>query len=161
MKTLVIYDSIFGNTEKVAQAIATALDTTAQPVGQVTSVVLTDLDLLVIGSPTRSFRPTEGISKFLSELLQSYFAGVKVAAFDTRIWLDTIDSKALRFIVNRGGYAANTIAKALEKKGGLMTVEPEGFLVTGEQGPLKEGELERAEKWAKQLLKRSKELTNQ
>ena len=86
---------------------------------------------------------------------------MKVAAFDTRIWLDTIDSKALRFIVNRGGYAANTIAKALEKKGGLMTVEPEGFLVTGEQGPLKEGELERAEKWAKQLLKRSKELTNQ
>ena len=58
MKTLVIYDSIFGNTEKVAQAIATALDTTAQPVGQVTSVVLTDLDLLVIGSPSRSFRPT-------------------------------------------------------------------------------------------------------
>lgn len=74
---------------------------------------------------------------------------MRVAAFDTRIVLETIDSKALRFLVDKGGYAANTIAKTLEKKGGKPTAPPEGFFVTGEQGPLKDGELERATDWVK------------
>jgi hypothetical protein len=74
---------------------------------------------------------------------------VRVAAFDTRIVLETIDSKALRFLVDKGGYAANTIAKTLEKKGGQLAAPPEGFFVTGEQGPLKDGELEHAADWAK------------
>jgi hypothetical protein len=74
---------------------------------------------------------------------------VRVAAFDTRIVLETIDSKALRFLVDKGGYAASTIAKTLEKKGGKLTAPPEGFFVTGEQGPLKDGELERAADWVK------------
>jgi flavodoxin len=148
MKTMVIYDSFFGNTEKVAQSIATALDTQAIPVNQADAGQLRDLDLLVVGSPTRGFRPTEGVSKLLNGLPKNYLAGVRVAAFDTRIVLETIDSKALRFLVNKGGYAANTIAKTLEKKGGQLAAPSEGFFVTGEQGPLKGGELERAAEWA-------------
>ena len=74
-----------------------------------------------------------------------------LAAFDIRILLNTIDSAAFRFFVDKGGYAANAMAKALLKNGGNLRVLPEGFLVTGEQGPLKEGELERAAEWAKQL----------
>jgi hypothetical protein len=58
-----------------------------------------------------------------------------VAVFDTRIWLDTIDSSAFRFTVDTGGYAASTIANALKKKCGNLLVLPEGFLVTAEQGP--------------------------
>jgi hypothetical protein len=58
----------------------------------------------------------------------------------------------LRFIVNTGGYAASTIAKALKKKGANLIAAPEGFLVTGEQGPLKDGELDRAAEWAKQIV---------
>ena len=70
MKTLVIYDSVFGNTEKVALAIAAALQTTATPVRQVTAEQVRGLDVLVVGSPTRGFRPTEGISKLLPGHLQ-------------------------------------------------------------------------------------------
>jgi hypothetical protein len=66
--------------------------------------------------------------------------------------LDTINSPVFRFIVNKGGYAANTIANTLKKKGGILLAPPEGFLVTGEQGPLKDGELERAADWAKQIF---------
>jgi flavodoxin len=151
MNTLVIYDSVFGNTEKIAQAIAAALQTSALPVSQASIEQLLGLDLLVVGSPTRGFRPTEGIAKFLNGLSKNHLAGVRVAAFDTRIVLETIDSKALRFLVDKGGYAASTIAKTLEKKGGVLAAPPEGFFVTGEQGPLQDGELERAAGWAGNL----------
>jgi flavodoxin len=145
---LVIYDSVFGNTEKIAQAIAAALGTQAMPVSQADADQLRDLDLLVVGSPTRGFRPTEGIAKLLNGLPKNHLASVRVAAFDTRIALETIDSKALRFIVDKGGYAAGTIAKALEKKGGQLVVTGRAQRglspissrpVTGEQGPLKDG----------------------
>ena len=150
-KVLVIYDSVFGNTEKIAQAIAAALGTQAMPVSQAEADQLRGLDLLVVGSPTRGYRPTEGIAKLLNGLPKNHLASVRVAAFDTRIALETIDSKALRFIVDKGGYAAGTIAKALEKKGGQLVAPGEGFYVTGEQGPLKDGELERAAAWAGRL----------
>lgn len=150
-KVLAIYDSVFGNTEIIAQAIAAALGTQAMPVSQTVAEQLRGLNLLVVGSPTRGFRPTEDIAKLLNGLPKNHLAGVRVAAFDTRIALETIDSKALRFIVDKGGYAAGTIAKALEKKGGQLVAPGEGFYVTGEQGPLKEGELERAANWAGRL----------
>lgn len=152
MKSLVVYDSVFGNTEKVAQAIAAALQTTAVPVVQATPDQLEGLDLLIVGSPTRSFRPTEGALQLLNALSKNHLVGAGVAAFDTRIDLTTIDSSVLRFIVDKGGYAANTIAKTLEKKGGRLLASPEGFLVTGEQGPLKDGELERAAAWGEEIV---------
>ena len=151
MNALVIYDSVFGNTEKIAQSIAAALGTKSIPVSQADAGQLRGLDLLVVGSPTRGFRPTEGVSKLLNGLPKNHLAGVHVAAFDTRIVLETIDSKALRFLVDKGGYAANTIAKTLEKKGGKLTALPEGFFVTGEQGPLKNGEVERAAEWTRKF----------
>ena len=157
MKTIVIYDSVFGNTEKIAQAIAAALDAQAVHIGQMMAEQLGGLDLLVVGSPTRGFRPTEGIAKFIIGLPKNQIAGARVAAFDTRIVLETIDSRALRFLVDKGGYAAGTIAKALEKKGGVLAAPPEGFYVTGEQGPLKDGELERAAEWVACIAHKRKE----
>jgi flavodoxin len=50
------------------------------------------------------------------------------------------------------GYAAKPIADKLKKKGGKLVLPPEGFFVQGSEGPLKEGEVERAAEWAKQLL---------
>jgi flavodoxin len=147
MKTLVIYDSVFGNTEKIAQAIAATLGTQAVPVSQADAGQLRGLDLLVVGSPTRKFSPTESISKLLNGLPKNHLTGVRVAAFDTRIDLETIDSKVFRFVVDKGGYAARTIAKMLEKKGGVLAAPGKGFCVTDEQGPLKDGELERAAEW--------------
>lgn len=152
MNALVIFDSVFGNTEKIARSIAAVLGTQVIPISQVDADQLRGLDLLVIGSPTRGFRPTEGIRKLLDGLPKNYLAGVRVAAFDTRIVLETIGSKALRFLVDKGGYAARSIAKTLEKKGGQLGAPPEGFFVTGEQGPLKDGELDRAAAWAGKLI---------
>ena len=156
MKAMVVYDSVFGNTKQVALAIGQALaeqgraDTS--PVTEIDAEKIRAYDLLIVGSPTRGFRPTEAIAKFLKSLAKGDLKGRQVAAFDTRILLSTIDSSALRFIVNTGGYAAPNIAKTLKGKGGILLMPPEGFYVTGEQGPLQDGELRRAEDWARQIV---------
>jgi hypothetical protein len=61
---------------------------------------------------------------------------------------------ALRFPVDKSGYAASSTAKALEKMDGAQAAPPEGFFVTGEQYPLKDGELARAADWASRLVRR-------
>jgi flavodoxin len=155
MHTLVVYDSVFGNTEKIAQAVAAAMGATALSVTEVKPEMLQDLTVLVVGSPTRGFRPTEGMAKLLKELGKDQLAGIGVLAFDTRIALETINSSVFRFIVDKGGYAASTIGKSLQKAGGRLLAPPEGFFVTGEQGPLKDGELERAANWARQVIRSS------
>ncbi|MBN1428810.1 MAG: flavodoxin family protein [Anaerolineae bacterium] len=156
MKALVIYDSVFGNTEQIARAIGDALVSMGSvevlPVSQVMADNMRGLDVLIVGSPTRSLRPTEGINRFLSRLAKGQIQGVRVAAFDTRWALETIDGGFLRFVVGKGGYAANAIGRMLKRKGGSLTMAPEGFLVTGGEGPLKDGELERAADWARHLL---------
>jgi flavodoxin len=158
MKVLVIYDSVFGNTEKIARAIGDGIgsngDVEVLPIGRVTVEKLNGSGILIVGSPTRGFRPTEAISKLLSSLPKKHLDGVQVAAFDTRILLDTIGSPVFRFVVDKGGYAAVKIAKSLEKKGGCLLMPPEGFIVIDTEGPLREGELERAADWAKRLGQR-------
>lgn len=156
MKAIVIYDSVFGNTRQIAEAIVKGVATGAEvgifQISDARPERLKGLDLLVIGSPTRGFRPTPAIAKFLKDLSDNSLRGIKVAAFDTRVKLSDIKSGFFRFIVDKGGYAASTIAKQLQKKGGTLLVPPEGFYVSGEEGPLKEGELERAEKWGISLI---------
>jgi len=159
MNALIVYDSVFGNTEKVALAIGDALGSHGNvetlPVSQVATEKIRGLDILIVGSPTRGFRPTEAITKLLNTLPKNHLDGIHVAAFDTRILLDTINSRVLRFMVDKGGYAASTIGKSLEKKGGKLLVPPEGFLVIDTEGPLKDGELERAAKWASHIASTS------
>ena len=156
MKTLVIYDSVYGNTEQVATAIATVFipqgDTALLRVGDAKLKLLKGLDLLIAGSPTQRFIPTGAVNLFLGSIPRKALKGVKVAAFDTRLSLDDIESSLERFAVKNGGYAAKGIAARLKKSGGELVVPPEGFLVKGMEGPLLAGELERAAGWAKQIL---------
>jgi flavodoxin I len=157
-KALVVYDSFFGNTERIAQSIGNALGRQENVgivrVADVRPEQLTGLKLLIVGSPTRAFRPSPAIKKFLKSIPKNGLKGVKVAAFDTRVTDEEIDSAVfiLRIMVNIFGYAAKPIADRLVKKGGQLIAAPEGFFVQGMEGPLKEGELERASEWAKQIM---------
>jgi flavodoxin len=139
MKAFINYYSIYGNTEKIAQAIGDGLtgEVKVVRVGEVNPSELKTSDLLILGSPTHGGLPTEGIHGLLKASVA--LEGVKLAAFDTR-------TKWSLF-----GYAAPRIAKSLQRNGGNLLAPPEGFVVLGIQGPLKDGELERATKWAKQL----------
>lgn len=157
MKALVIYDSYFGNTEKVAQAIGAAFDPQncagVVRASELKPEQLQGVDLLVAGSPTRAFRPSEGLTKALNGLPAGALQGKRVAAFDTRISAEETPSGFLRFMIKLFGYAANPIAGMLKKKGGSLVQQPEGFYVKGTEGPLKDGELDRAGQWAKSLVK--------
>jgi flavodoxin len=147
MKSLVIYGTYFGNTEKIAQTIADQLETEAVNVKEFKKEMLDDIDLLVVGSPTRAFRPIDSINEFLSELPN--LDGKKVAAFDTRVNVDIINSKLLKFLAKIFGYAAEPILKKLVKKGGEKVLEPDGFCVKDSEGPLLDGEIERAKEWVR------------
>jgi flavodoxin len=153
MKAMVVYDSAYGNTEQVAQAIGEALgpqeDVRIARVGDVRPEQLKGLALLIVGSPTQKFRPTAATSSLLKSIPQNGLEGVTVAAFDTRFPESKIEEVGiLAFFVRIFGYAAKPIADRLEKKGGSLAVPPEGFYVGDTEGPLLEGELERAAEWA-------------
>jgi flavodoxin len=154
MKILVVYDSYFGNTEKVAQTIGEALgdDTGVKRPNDVEVGELSGLDLLIVGSPTRGFRPSDGIKDFLKNIPSGGLKGVKVASFDTRIAREDTGNPVLRFMIGVFGYAAKPIGDRLARKGGEPVGEPAGFAVLDTEGPLKDGELERAAAWAKTLV---------
>ena len=142
MKTLVIYDSVYGNTETIAQAIGDAIEGEVK-VARPSDVNLSHwkmLDLLIIGSPTLGGRPTQAVQDLLAAVPESNLKGINVATFDTRLKTR---------LVGVFGYAAVRIANSLVNRGGVLIVPPEGFFVKGRGGPLQEGEPERAGRWAK------------
>jgi flavodoxin I len=149
MKALIVYDSVYGNTEKIARAIAEAITSAAEVkvlrASEANPSELASIDILIVGSPTHGGRPTPPVQDFLNKVTK--LQGINVAAFDTRS-----QSKLAKVF----GNAAGRIARNLGKKGGNLIASPEGFLVTGTKGPLKEGELERAAGWAKGMLESKK-----
>jgi flavodoxin len=155
MKALIVYDSFFGNTEKIAQAIGQALGSPPEiEVVRVTAVKLEQLaglQWLIVGSPTRGFNVSPFTKAFLAGIPAGGLRGVKVAAFDTRSPLAQFPG-CLRPFARRYGYAAEKIAKALTAKGGELALPADGFAVQGSEGPLAEGELERAAEWARRLV---------
>lgn len=158
MKILIIYDSVFGNTEKIAQAMYEALGSLIQTdvhilrVKDVMIEHISNLNVLIVGSPTRAFSPTPSINRLLRSIPKHGLKGVKVAAFDTRISIDDVNSRILPPLVKLFGYAAKPIAEKLKKKEGELTLPPEGFIVEDTEGPLKENELKRAADWVKQIM---------
>ncbi|MCL4535527.1 MAG: flavodoxin domain-containing protein [Bacteroidetes bacterium] len=145
MNTLVVYDSQFGNTERIAQAIADALSEFGQAravhLGQTRPAELREVDLLVLGSPIQGWKPTPAMQAFLERIPSGSLSSTKTACFDTRLrW-----PRLLR------GSAADEIARQLRKKGTEPIVPPEGFSVKGKEGPLHAGEVERAANWARLL----------
>ena len=139
MSIAIVYDSIFGNTAQIAKAIAAALEGSGPvrlvPVSDARTLDLDGVDLLIVGSPTRGFRPTPAISEFVEGLDVAKVTGKRAAAFDTRIGLDTIHPAPLAWVVDAGGYAAERIAKMLDHKDCVVAAPHAGFIVSGTEGP--------------------------
>jgi flavodoxin I len=145
MKTLVVYDSVYGNTKTIAQSIGDAIpgEVTVVHVGDATASGLEAYDLLVVGAPTHGAKPSPDMQEFLNEIQATALEGIKVTSFDTRM---------TNKLITLFGTAAPKIVKVLEAKGGIPVGSAEGFYVTGGEGPLKDGEVERAAAWAQGLV---------
>jgi flavodoxin len=148
MNTLIIYDSTFGNTAQLAQAMADKLGEHGMArIALANEAGLTEVkevDLLLVGGPTQR----HGLSPTMKTLLEGFprrtLQGIHASAFDTRYHMSAWKS----------GSAAQGIASRLKRAGASMIVEPESFFVAEREGPLEEGELERAAGWAEEIYQR-------
>jgi len=148
MQTLVVFDSKFGNTEKIAEAIARGVGSLAEvritsaDAARALEALTARPDLVLVGGPTQNHGPSAGLRAFL-DALPAVLGGVPAACFDTRYrgpaWLM--------------GSAAGAAAKALAKAGAEAIAPPESFFIV-RRGPmplqtLEPGEIERAEAWGR------------
>jgi flavodoxin len=141
----VVFDSVFGNTEQIARRVAEALPGTVKvvKVGGASVMEINGADLLVVESPTVGGRATKPMQEFLDNIPKNAAEKVRLASFDTRI--------SMKF-AHIFGYAATRMADALAQKGCVLKLPPEGFIVKGRNGPLADGELERATAWGKAIV---------
>jgi flavodoxin-like protein len=161
MRTLIVYESWFGNTRRVAEKVATAI----APESEVeilavddTLPSLADVDLVVLGAPTHvhglssarsrqgaidqrgdGAEPGIGARDWIDRL--PAHGGPRMAVFDTR-------AHKPELLV---GSAAHSMARRLQRRGYVLALEPESFFVDGTEGPLEEGELEHAWEWGRTL----------
>lgn len=167
MNALVVYESMYGNTRQIAEAVADGLGA-AKPVPvQHADASPTDVDLLVVGGPTHMHglstarsrqmaveaaredghaaaeseaAEEPGLRSWLRDLPKQ--DGARAAAFDTRL-----DRSPMLT-----GMAARGITRRLRRQG-YEVVGSESFLVQDAEGPLEEGELDRARAWGRELAR--------
>ena len=163
MSTLVVYESMWGNTRTVAEAVADGLgdDVRALNVAEAPVPVPADVDLLVVGGPTHAFSltrpstrrdavakgapagPTErGIREWLGQLEASGHR--EVATFDTRVG-------SVRHLP---GSAARAAGKEVRRHHLGRLIATRSFYVDDMAGPLLPGEAERARQWGEELAAR-------
>jgi Flavodoxin domain len=165
VKTVVAYESMYGNTRQIAEAIAEGLgkaDLLAVNDGEPSAA--DDADVVIVGGPTHmhgmaTTMSRKGTGQAAEEEgtdlepgavdgpgLRKWLAGrkgdgKKAAAFDTRIDKSPVLT----------GAASRGIAKRLKKAGYDVVADPESFFVEDSEGPLADGELERAKAWGASL----------
>lgn len=162
MRALIVYESMWGNTRTVAEAVAGGLaDACAVdlvPVSDAPAPDTVGVDLLVVGCPTHAFGlsrpatredartrgagevPERGVREWLED---GTSVPLRVATFDTHVWRP-----------NLPGWASRNAAKILRRLGGTQVGRPESFYVHGYEGPLLDGELVRARTWGTDLAAR-------
>jgi hypothetical protein len=163
MRALVVYESMYGNTRAVAGAIAEGLG--GAPVRSVHGASDVEAELLVVGGPTHMHGlATSGSRKMAAEAVKEDGHGeLEPGATDApglRHWLRdlrkadgahaaTFDTRLDRAAALTGS-AARGIARRLRRRG-YEVIESESFLVEDSEGPLEDGELERARAWGTSL----------
>jgi menaquinone-dependent protoporphyrinogen IX oxidase len=151
MKRLVIYDSTYGNTRKIAEAIAASIDAISTHIDNIEADQVRAADLIIVGSPTQGGRATVDLQEFLRKLPDDVLTDKPAAAFDTRFAIDE-HGPGLKLVMKTVGFAAPKISRELEKRGCQIVSEPEGFIVNDTQGPLQRNELAHASEWAKETV---------
>jgi hypothetical protein len=164
MRAVVMFESMFGNTKRIARSIADGLaahgTVDAVEVGTAPTALDEDVELVVIGGPTHAFgmsrestrqsaakqadgalvSPRIGVREWLASIDRGS-GGVAAAVFDTRF-------KKPRWLV---GSAARAAEKHLRRLGFRVVAPAQSFYVSGTKGPLLDGELERARRWGDML----------
>jgi len=160
MKAIVVYVSFWGNTAAVARAIGEGIggETAVLTTDQATAEVVAEADLVVVGSPVIGFSlPQEKMRQELAAQVKKGVAPPDLAHPSLRSWLDALRLGKGRFAAfetriwwSLGG-ATGAIERGLAKAGYARLLKRERFIVQGGQGPLRDGELDRAKAWGARL----------
>jgi hypothetical protein len=169
MRALVVFESLYGNTAAVGEVVAGSLrsrgyDVTVGSVSNVSAAETDAVDLLVVGGPTHAHGMSRASTRMAGATDQKNTYAVPTTEPGLREWLAALplgrgrgaaafDTRLDKPVLLTGS-AAKGIARRLEHLGFRVIVEPESFLVTGENR-LKDGEIERSTAWAKVLTQSS------
>jgi Flavodoxin len=178
MNVVVVYESVFGNTRVIAEAVAdgvreadTAADVAVLAVADAVPAKISEAALVVAGGPTHML----GMSK-ASTRRQALQADAKpVTGSDDRPrtepgaggpgireWLEALPRPVpgrvaaafdTRLPFPLAGGAARPIARGLRRQGYRLITKPQGFVVEGAPGPLRPGERDRARAWGAALAR--------
>ena len=154
MNALIIYDSSYGNTKRIAHAIAESLseygEAQVMSAAEIDALSKEGLDLLVVGAPTQRHGLPAQVKDLLEGTPHGALEDLRALAFDTRYH----HAKLIT------GSAAKEIGKLLRGLGCRLLAQPESFFVVGAEGPLEPGEEDRARAWAARSLGRVRRATS-
>lgn len=152
MKTLVVYDTLYGNTGLLARVIANRLpDVTLVHVESLTPDHIAQAELIFMGSPSRGYNATKRLRQAVETLPKSALKAKSAAVFETRLKVSRHMPKILRYVLKNTGWGDAKLDAMLLRKGAKL-ISPLGiFYVSTQEGPLKDGETDKAELWAKQI----------
>jgi menaquinone-dependent protoporphyrinogen IX oxidase len=158
MNSIIVYDTSYGNTKKIAETIAETLkesgmEVTLFKVNEVKKLSAKDYNLLVLGSPTKFGTMTFAMKWFLGKVKSEEWMNKPFAAFDTEN-PENIEQSQLQ---NKEWSAAEKIAEKLKEKKMNQLAPVLRTLVLGQKGPLVEGEINRARDYASELANKLKE----
>ena len=152
MKDIVIYDTTYGNTQKIAETMTetlkeSELEVDLFDVKNVKKLSGKDYDFLVLGSPTKFGTMSFTIRFFLGKVKNEEWVNKPFAAFDTENPENIEKAQA----ENKEWSAAEKIAEKLRDKKMNQLLPVLKALVIGQKGPLVEGEIERTKNYAREL----------
>ena len=153
MKGIVVYDTSYGNTKKIAETIAETLKESGIEIDlfdvkDVKKLSGKDYNFLVLGSPTKFGTMSFAIRFFLGKVKSEEWMNKPFAAFDT---------ENPENLENKEASAAEKISEKLRDKKMNQLLPVLKALVLGQKGPLKEGEIERTKDYARELATKLKE----
>jgi flavodoxin len=153
MKGVVAFDSVFGNTRQVAEAIKDELEKAGH------DVVLLNLresgdvpaegDFILVGSPTRMGTMTRKSKRLVKKLDVRVWGSKPLAVFDTHAVISEDPEERAKSIRWVEPGAAGKLAKLASGRGLQVSGPPLRCSVTGSEGPLAEGQLEKAREYAR------------
>ena len=153
MKGIVVYDTSYGNTKKIAETISETLkksgiEVDAFYVKDVKKLSAKDYDFLVLGSPTKFGTMSYTVKGFLGKVKSKEWSNKPFAAFDTENPENMVKSE---------WSAAEKITEKLREKQMKQLLPVLKAAVLGQKGPLKEGVIERTKDYARELAIKLKE----
>ncbi len=163
MHALVVYESMFGNTKLIAEAIAEGLSQRANvdlaEVSAAPEGLVEDIDLLVVGGPTHAFGLSRATTR--ADAATRSDRPLVSSTIGVREWIERIDPQGRTALVatfdtriarpRLPGSAAKAAQRSLRRRGFRIATRGASFYVDGTTGPLRAGELERARAWAANL----------